>query len=189
MGRDVSGIQVQAPRKIASGASRVLDEELDDARLAVALVAARSGAPIARASSGRPAHRASRRSCSFCAVVGGGHLLLLLGVSGPSGSGVETSAWTSTRGMCARSRPSVGPRREKRARTSSVQRDIATTSRPVHRAHAGRPHTDPAVKTGNPSLPPRGAGYCAVGGIRARAGSPGRRASHLPTVLPSPAVM
>jgi hypothetical protein len=56
MGRDLSGIQVQAPGEIASGACGVLNEELDDARLTVGLVAARSGAPIAGAPSGRPAH-------------------------------------------------------------------------------------------------------------------------------------
>ena len=56
----------------------------------------------------------------------------------------------------------------------SAQRNRAATSGPVGRARAGR-HADPAVKTGNPRLPPRGAGYCAVGGIRAWAGNPGRR--------------
>ena len=35
----------------------------------------------------------------------------------------------------------------------------------------GRPHTDPAVKTGNPSLPPRGAENRAVGAFRLGPGS------------------
>jgi hypothetical protein len=70
-----------------------------------------------------------------------------------------------------------------------LYRAMADTSRPLDSARAGRPHTDPAVKTGNPRLPPRGAGNCAVGGNRAWAGNSGRRASHLPTLLRSQAVM
>jgi hypothetical protein len=41
MGRDLSGLQVQALSEIASGGSRVLDEEVDDARLPVGLSGAR----------------------------------------------------------------------------------------------------------------------------------------------------
>jgi hypothetical protein len=60
----------------------------------------------------------------------------------------------------------------------------------VHRAGGVTPvevHTDPAVKTGNPCLTPRGASR-AVGGIPARAENPGRRASSCPTVLLSRAL-
>jgi hypothetical protein len=80
MGWDLSGIQVQPLSDITSGAPRVLDEEVDDARLAVGLTATRSGAPIARAPRGRTAHRASRGGRSRPAVVGGDRLLLLLDV-------------------------------------------------------------------------------------------------------------
>ena len=71
--------------------------------------------------------------------------------------------------------PSVGSARKQRARTPSVQSDWDATTGPV----AIRPSkydTGPAVKTSNPRLPPRGANR-AVGGIRARAENPGRRAS------------
>lgn len=50
------------------------------------------------------------------------------------------------------------------------------------------PPPGPTVKTSNPRLTPRDA-QCAVGGIRAWAQNSGRRASHLPTVLLSPAVV
>ena len=55
----------------------------------------------------------------------------------------------------------------------------------VHRAGGITPvkrGAGPAVKTGNPSLSPRGA-RSAVGGIRAWAGNPGSRASSSSTVL------
>ena len=52
---DAFGIEVQAFGEMTGGAPRVLGEEVDDARLGVALTAARGCAPIARSSRGRPA--------------------------------------------------------------------------------------------------------------------------------------
>ena len=53
----------------------------DDARLAVAVKAARGCSPVARAPRSRTAHRASRSGRSRGAIVGVDRLLLPLGVS------------------------------------------------------------------------------------------------------------
>ena len=75
------------------------------------------------------------------------------------------------------------PRARKRARTPGTINHIRT--RPPGRWDDAMKHdAGPAVKTGNPCLSPRGAGR-AVGGIRAWAGNPGRRASSYSTVLPT----
>lgn len=79
------------------------------------------------------------------------------------------------------SRPSRGTRAGKRARN-------LRTINPLGRGHRADGMTPvkhcagPAVKTGDPCLSPRGADR-AVGGIRAWAGNPGRRASSCSTVL------
>ena len=85
------------------------------------------------------------------------------------------------------SRPSVGSARKEEG-TNPAR--LARLGR-VHRVGGITPvkhGAGPAVKTGNPSLSPRGA-RSAVGGIRACAGNPGSRASSSSTVLLARAFM
>jgi hypothetical protein len=58
----------------------VLGEEVDDARLGIALTAARGRAPIARAPRSRTPQRASRSGLGWRAIVGVGLIDLQLGV-------------------------------------------------------------------------------------------------------------
>ena len=80
MGCNVCGIEVQAFSEVTSGAAWVLDEEGDDARLAVVLAAAGGCAPVARASSSRTAHRAGWSDRSRAAIVDVDRLFWWLGV-------------------------------------------------------------------------------------------------------------
>jgi hypothetical protein len=79
------------------------------------------------------------------------------------------------------SRPSVGPCANGRGLEPPQVNQVGTGHRGNARRKSG---TGPAVKTSNPRLPPRDADR-AVGGIRAWAENPGRRASYLVTLLPS----
>lgn len=167
MGRDLSGIQVQALTEIASGASRVLEEEVDDARLAVGPAAARSGAPTARASSGRTAHRAGRRGSSRAVAVGGDRPLLLIDVIERLEVKLRSFGLDVTSGH-VRSFPSLcWVRAEGRGLAPSVQTRCGRDLRPGGEGPLSVAPTPTRSRTRNPNPPPRGAGYCAVGGMQA----------------------
>jgi hypothetical protein len=84
-----------------------------------------------------------------------------------SGSCREASLGPSTPGMCSPSLWWVGAKG--RGLEPRAFNELGPDLRAGGWAVEAAP-TDPAVKTGNPSLPPRGAGNRAVGGIPAWAG-------------------